>query len=284
MQLSHEDWIESISPKVKGALNLHNALVSAELDFFVLFSSISYVVGQIGQANYSSANAYLAAFTQFRHGLGLPASTLNVGVMDDVGYVVENQALLDQFRALNYYTLKERELLDSLTYAISHQYPSAVGKGALFVNSAELTIGLRSTLSLSDPANRSIWKRDLRMAMEHLRDGEAVSSGENEDLSQFMKRVKTCPTMLDESSNVDFLTEQIGERVYSLMSRDIEDLDVRMTLSGLGVDSLVAIEIRNWWRQTLGVSTSVLELMAAGSIAELGKMAAESIKKSCNSP
>lgn len=66
---------------------------------------VGKIVGHVGQTNYSAANAYLAAFAQFRHEQGLPAGVLNIGVVDDVGYVVENPALLEQFRALSFYTL-----------------------------------------------------------------------------------------------------------------------------------------------------------------------------------
>lgn len=245
-----------------------------------MFSSISYVVGQVGQANYSAANAYLTAFTQFRHEQGLPAGVLNVGVVDDVGYVVENSALLEQFRALSFYTLGENELLDALTYTLSHQYPATSSSDDGFYNPSELAIGLKSTKSLSDPSNRCIWKRDRRMAQAHLHDaGTSSSNGDSEDFGQFMKSVHTTPSLLDTPSNADFLTSQIGLCIYSLMSRDVKDLDLSLSLIQLGVDSLVSIEIRNWWRRTLGVSISALEFMGAGSITNLGKLAAKAIKE-----
>ncbi|KAL6872001.1 putative polyketide synthase [Trichoderma novae-zelandiae] len=284
LQLSHDDWFAAARPKVDGAINLHQALEHCELDFFTLFSSISYVVGQVGQANYSAANAYLAAFTQFRHQQGLPAGVVNVGVVDDIGYVVEDQALLEQFRALNFYTLGETELLDALTYTLSHQHPAASssGDGDGFFNPAELTIGLKSTKPLSDPNNRSIWKRDRRMAQAHLQDGTdetSPSQAGSEDFGQFMKSVHATPSLLDTPSSLEFLTTQIGTCIYSLMSRDVKELDLGLSLAQLGVDSLVAIEIRNWWRRTLGVNVGVLEFMGAGSIANLGQLAAKAIKE-----
>jgi Phosphopantetheine attachment site len=50
-------------------------------------------------------------------------------------------------------------------------------------------------------------------------------------------------------------------------------------LSAFGVDSLVAIEIRNWWRQSLGLEISVLEIMNSGSIERLGKNASEGLQR-----
>ncbi|PTB51813.1 hypothetical protein M431DRAFT_19014 [Trichoderma harzianum CBS 226.95] len=255
LQLSHDDWFAAARPKVDGAINLHQALEHCDLDFFTLFSSISYV--------------------------GLPAGVVNVGVVDDIGYVVENPALLEQFRAHNFYTMGKTELLDALAYTLSHQHPAASSSDDGFVNPAELTIGLKSTKPFSDPNNRSIWKRDRRMAQAHLQDPGATSGAStgSEDFGQFMKSVNANPSLLDTPSNLDFLTAQIGTCIYNLMSRDVKDLDLSLNLTQLGVDSLVAIEIRNWWRRTLGVNVSVLEFMGAGSIENLGKLAAKGIKE-----
>ena len=60
---------------------------------------------------------------------------------------------------------------------------------------------------------------------------------------------------------------------------DEEPLDGGLTLSAAGVDSLVAIELRNWWKQNLGADVSVLELMDGGSIRRLGEMAAKRLKE-----
>jgi hypothetical protein len=58
--LSAAEWNASIAPKVQGTWNLHRVSVDAgvDLDFFLMFSSVSGIVGQAGQANYASGNCY----------------------------------------------------------------------------------------------------------------------------------------------------------------------------------------------------------------------------------
>ena len=269
-----------MSPKVNGAWNLHEALAKEELDFFVLFSSISCVVGQWGQGNYAAANSFLGSFVQYLHSRGQPASVVDIGVMADVGYVSQNAAVLEQFKATSSHTLREQDLLDALQLVMtqcSARPPLSDG----YINAAQLSIGLRSTRPLSDPNNRSIWKRDVRMSIyRNLESVGTTNSGPaDEGLKQFLAGVSSEPSMLNVQANLDYLTHEIKVQLCSFMLRAEEDVDVTQSLSALGVDSLVAIEIRNWWRQGLGLDISVLEIMNAGSMAQLGTNAAEGLRR-----
>jgi acyl transferase domain-containing protein/NADPH:quinone reductase-like Zn-dependent oxidoreductase/thioesterase domain-containing protein/acyl carrier protein len=86
-----ESFETVFAPKVRGALHLHDATVAAacELDFFCLFSSMSALLGNIGQANYAAANAFLDSLAAHRRANGLAATAVNWGPFSDVGMAAD---------------------------------------------------------------------------------------------------------------------------------------------------------------------------------------------------
>jgi polyketide synthase 12/epothilone polyketide synthase D len=84
-QQNWERFARVMAPKVKGAWNLHRLTAKVPLDFFILFSSIASVLGSQGQANHSSANAFLDALAHYRKSIGLPALAINWGPVAVVG-------------------------------------------------------------------------------------------------------------------------------------------------------------------------------------------------------
>jgi acyl transferase domain-containing protein/acyl carrier protein len=84
-------------PKVKGAYHLHEATKEMTLDFFVLFSSVVTVIGNLGQSNYAAANAFMDGFAAFRRRLGYPCTAINWGPWGDVGMAAS--VVVDRFSA-----------------------------------------------------------------------------------------------------------------------------------------------------------------------------------------
>ena len=91
-----DDYHAALRCKINGTWNLHKVALeqSLNLDFFTMLSSISSVLGSKAQANYAAGNAFLDAFSSYRLGLGLPANTINLGVIQDIGYIARNDDLL----------------------------------------------------------------------------------------------------------------------------------------------------------------------------------------------
>jgi NADP-dependent 3-hydroxy acid dehydrogenase YdfG/acyl carrier protein len=83
--LSPERFRSVMAPKMEGTWRLHEATLREHLDFFILYSSIGAIHPQPGMANYAAANAFLDAFAHYRRACGMPATSINWGVWDEIG-------------------------------------------------------------------------------------------------------------------------------------------------------------------------------------------------------
>lgn len=280
--MSWDDWQAAIKPKVPATWNIHEALKDVDLDFFVCFASGSGIIGQSGQANYAAGNTFNDAFVQYRHSLGLRTSVLDIGVVEDIGYVSENPHILDNLRAAAFHLLSEKDLLESLHLMIargsstsnSTTLPTRISP---FCSTAQVTLGMRTEMPLADPSNRCSWKRDPRMAAYRDSGSQTTAadrSATDEVLLRFMSAATADPARLRSAECIDFLVEQIDSRLKGFLMVHDKEIDRNATLNDVGLDSLVAIELRNWWRQNLGSDISVLELLNA-NLQQLGIIAAE---------
>lgn len=89
-QLDWEGCHEVLRPKVQGAWNLHQATRGADLDLFVLFSSVAATVGNRGQGNYALGNAWMNRLAEYRRSQGLPAHSLCWGPWAEIGMAAQD--------------------------------------------------------------------------------------------------------------------------------------------------------------------------------------------------
>ncbi|KAB8205156.1 hypothetical protein BDV34DRAFT_225763 [Aspergillus parasiticus] len=276
-----EKWNAAVQPKVQGTWNLHEALPS-DLDFFVMASSLSGICGYWGQSNYAAANTFLDAFAQYRRSLGLAATAIDLGAVDEVGFVSRNLEVRENVQRMLNTLISEQSLLDCVQLAISRSKPSSPLTMDGFHNPGQLVHGL---MSIASTEGQSIWKRDPRLALSYnLETGRSSGGGGSgagdEVLKSFLMAVQDNPVKLNESSSTSILAREISRQVsVFLMRSGDEEADLTLSLPAFGVDSLVSIEIRNWWKQTLGVDISVLQLMSGASFADLGKRAVDQLKE-----
>ncbi|KAL6229816.1 hypothetical protein BDW75DRAFT_234901 [Aspergillus navahoensis] len=162
-KMTFDEWQTCVQPKVQGTWNLHHATLSADLDFFLLFSSICGITGQWGQGNYNAANSFLDAFVNYRHGQNLPASVIDIGFMGSIGMAVKSGALMKNLKRSGYYFLHERHLIDALTISLAHSRP----EGDQLMHRSQLGLGIGSTKPMAAPTCRVAWKKDSRMAISY---------------------------------------------------------------------------------------------------------------------
>lgn len=271
-RLTKEQWDYSLGPKVTGTWNLHHATAGIKLDFFLLFSSMSSVIGLPGQANYASGNSFLDAFVQYRNNLGLACSSVDIGPVADVGFLSDRAALLQTAILTGFKTLQGQEMLDSITLSMMAKVSDSSKRASTFYFDPNVfVLGLESTIPLSNPANRAVWKKDRRMAIYHNNSGSTVDTAASSDqLKSYIANARADPAILKTSEAASYFAHEIGKRLFGLLLKDDRDLNTSLALVELGLDSLVAIELRAWWKQAFNFDISVLEMLGMGNLEALG--------------
>ncbi|KAF4635682.1 hypothetical protein G7Y89_g2413 [Cudoniella acicularis] len=246
-KMTYEQYSTVIESKVWGAWNFHNALKDQSLDFFVAISSTAGAVGNRGQAAYSAANTFLNAFIQYRLSLGLPASSLDLTAVSDAGYLAENlEAAAEVFKNLGSDTICEAEVMALLGAAID-------GHLAHICNNHTIT-GVRITPSTP------FWTTDAKF--KHLRLAAEAAAAKNSSQAEsisFNAALKVAQS-LEEAQDV--VCQGLLNILPSVLMLEKEDMDITRSLSSYALDSLVAIEVRNFITREFEANLQVLELLS----------------------
>ncbi|EQL01609.1 Beta-ketoacyl synthase [Ophiocordyceps sinensis CO18] len=288
-KMSFQEWTASSAPKVRGAWNLHKASVAAglDVDFFLMFSSVSGIVGQAGQANYASANSFLDAFAQYRNDLGLPASVVDMGAVEDIGWISEHQGMMGKMARSGFKPVLENEVIDAMAVAmLVHNRPGNAVQGALdvasknafaFAHDNTFLVGLGLLIPLHDASNHVIWKKDRRLASYHNSSTLMAKAASTDLLRSYLSSAQADPSRLKAPEAAHFFAVEIGNKLLHLLLKPVEGLKTSMPLLDLGLDSLVALELRAWIKQVFSFDLPVLEMMSMGSLDILGQYAAAEV-------
>ncbi|TVY20485.1 Reducing polyketide synthase FUB1 [Lachnellula arida] len=254
-KMTMDDWNVSVLAKVKGTLNLHQALPK-DLDFFVMLSSISGVIGNASQANYAAANTFLDAFAERRRALGLHATSLDLGVITEVGHVAEDADLAKAMERQGFVGTNEKQLLALIqTACFSLDCPSQIVTG-LGPYQAAGTMGSLSSSPLFS---------HYRHMFQSVGD---FSSGSN----SLRANLSASPS-LEHAQGLIFTA--LLDRTAAQCMVAVEDINPAKPLIDYGLDSLVAVELRTWIFKQLDCTIPILELLANTPISKIADKIAD---------
>ena len=258
--MSVEEFHEALRPKVKGTWNLHNIALEQNmpLDFFTMLSSVSGVVGQKAQANYAAANVFLDSFSTYRRGLGLPACTVDLGVIEDVGYISEREALAKRLDTKVWTGIDEGLLHKIVRFSILEQ-TKPIGPRSV----AQMITGIpvpqkADSFLLNDPRFRGLHYAHSK-----------TSAVEDPDGSQDTRAFLTLLTAKADAADVLAAAIGLVNRHFVKSLGLAEPMEPTKALSGYGLDSLAAVEFRNWVRLELGAEVTALEVINAKTLSSM---------------
>jgi len=254
--------MQVIQPKAHGAWNLHSTFLSQPLDFFILLSSASGIVGNRGQAAYAAASSFLDSFAHFRASKGLPATAIDLGVVSEIGWVAERQMQesLEAFTGGSP-TLTEADVLALIKLAVTGQIDKLADH--------QTTIGLSFEKYHPDHPS-AFWASDARFSHLRRAAAAATSTTTTENVQATPKQALKAARTAEEAITV--ATQGLVVKFSSVLIVPAEGIAANKPVVALGLDSLIAVEVRSWITREMEAAMTTMELMTAGSIGVVAEM------------
>jgi amino acid adenylation domain-containing protein/non-ribosomal peptide synthase protein (TIGR01720 family) len=249
LNLNQERLQRVFGPKMSGAWNLHTGTLRLPLDFFVLFSSMSCILGVPGQANYAAANAFLDALAHYRRGRGLPALAVDWGYLGNVGVVARNEKIGAGFEQMGVTSFTSGEALTLLGRLLQQDAPQV---GVMKVNWGQQRklFGAAAV----PPMFSQLYDEAASDANSAAAEG---ATGRNSLLAAPPEKRK------------ELLLGLLRDKVARVLGSAAARLDLDKPLTESGLDSLMAVELRNWIEGELRLTLPIVELMRGPSVARL---------------
>jgi acyl transferase domain-containing protein/NADPH:quinone reductase-like Zn-dependent oxidoreductase/surfactin synthase thioesterase subunit len=239
-------------PKALGAWHLHQATLAAgiNLDFFLMLSSISSVLGLNGQVNYAAANFFQDSLAQYRRQRGLPATSINLGVLGSYAGMSRSD---------------DRNIIELLE---SHGMP---------VMSLADVLGKLEAALVQQPVQRVAARLDwarFRTAYPHLvRDARLVDLMSDAALARGSRpkgaSLRLALRQLEPEQRRQRLEQELTGALARILDAKPEKLDVAASIDNLGLDSLMLTQLRNWVLRTLDLNVPLIKLLKGPSIKSL---------------
>ncbi|GAB1318217.1 Polyketide synthase (Fragment) [Madurella fahalii] len=255
-RMTPAQWQAALSPKVAATLNLEALFPS--LDFYILLSSATGVIGSASQSNYAAGGAFQDAVARRRAAARLPCVAIDLGMVAGIGFVAESDAALaNRLLESGHRPLSESEVLQLVDYAVRH--PLRIPR------TSQVVAGLAGSAIRRHGAG---WTRERRFAAlcddDSVRGAVAATKSVG---SAGLKEHLAAARSADEAGGV--VERAVVGKLANMFVIPEEDIDATQPLSKYGVDSLVAVELRNWLVPMTQCEMSIFDLLGAASLKEL---------------
>lgn len=249
VQLNEKRFRNVLAPKILGAWNLHMHSQNMPLNFFVLFSSVASVIGNPGQSSYNVANSFLDSFAHYRRQLGLPAMAVNWGHLAKVGFLARHAEIGERLSMMGIMGIQPEETTIILERLLQE---NPVQMGVMHMNWHQLLKSYRNT---------GLAPRRFTYLLD--KDGGEGQSG------QEGSRIRDRILSASGEERRQLLETYLREQASRVLGTSLIKINSKQPLNELGMDSLMAVELKACVETDMGVAVPALELMQGPSISHL---------------
>ena len=258
IDMTFEQWKDCVTSKVRGTHNLHKATEHSHLDFFVCFPSCAAIFGSKGQANYAAANTYQDALMNYRRRMGLAGTTMNISAVRGIGAVAENRDLQRTMERIGYELINEDELFYQIEEAVSSQ--NLLHMRIRGFDDHQIITGFNMRTKdlywTQKPIFRNLYG-NLDLGVSAINGSGAVNL-----------TVSLVNTM-DTQGRIQILMAAFIEKAANVLAVSASTIQAGNPLSAYGLDSIVAVEFRKWFFNTIAVEVALFDILGAKSIEAL---------------
>ncbi|KAL7928326.1 putative PKS-NRPS protein [Trichoderma chlorosporum] len=258
-EMTTDKMLKVLRPKVEGSMHLEELFAETPLDFFIYFSSVAAVTGNKGQSMYAAANMFMTTLAAQRRKRGVAGSAINIGAIMGNGYITRelNEQQQTFLQEVGNIWLSEQDFLAIFAEGVLASHPNSL-------ETLATTTGLRVLHSHDELVS---WAKDARF--QHLvqtSGADAGSSMSKTTAVALKKQLEEAKTAEEVSSILD---DAFANKLRTILQipTDREIMDTR--LDDLGMDSLVAVEVRSWFLKELSADITVLQVLSGGTTRSL---------------
>jgi KR domain/Phosphopantetheine attachment site len=266
--MKYEQFLTAIRPKMHGSANLAELLPSNR-DFYIILSSVTGIIGNRGQGNYTAGNVFQDALARHLTSCGAAASSIDLANVMSAGYVAENHG--DEAAVTEIEMMSLEEL-----YALIEYHIDFSKRRALSPETCQTVMGVISTGQFAERGvpQPAFMADPLFKQLHTAREVTETSKKDKGGLS-IVVLLASAKSLDAAASSV---AQAITQKMSDMMSLVDADIDTSQTLQSYGVDSLVAVGIRSWIKKEILADISVLDILGRGSIDDLSMIIATQSK------
>ncbi|KAL5116716.1 hypothetical protein ACEQ8H_005328 [Pleosporales sp. CAS-2024a] len=266
-----------LGPKIDGSRNLDDIFHDEPLDFFILLSSVAYVVGNSGQSNYAAANAYFQGLARQRRRRGLAASVVDIGQVTGIGYIeAATDVVREQLKKFKLAPVSEIDLRQAFGETIQTGYPRPDEDQAAFPV-VTVTVGIRTICD--DEEVKGPWFVDPVFSHVITEPARSEADSGKKDSKTAIPLSQRLPKAANKEEALEILQEVFSNKLRTILQLGDKEIDTEASVVELGIDSLVAVEVRSWFLKEVKVDIPVLKIVGGASVLELCEKALEKLPK-----